>query len=119
MLNIKDQVISLNRGDCVSFTVSLADENAQPYTLEPGDRLLFCVRAEPDESSPVLLRVESASDTIYLSARDTSDLPVGKYSAALRLQRAGGQSLIVYPVLKNHGRLSPWNNFILDPEVSL
>ena len=119
MLNINNQVISMNRGDCVSFTVSLTDENAQPYTREPGDSLLFCVRAEPDESSPVLLRVESATDTIYLNAQDTRGLPVGRYSAALRLQRAGGQSLIVYPVLKNHGRLSPWNNFILDPEVSL
>ncbi|MCR4578009.1 MAG: hypothetical protein K5784_08900 [Clostridiales bacterium] len=119
MLTITDNIISLNRGDDVSFTVSIADEFGEPYALEPGDTLVFSVRAEPSESSPQLIRVESVTDTVFLTHADTAALPVGKYSAAVRLNRACGQTLIVFPPLKRHGRLTPWNNFILDPEVTV
>ena len=119
MLTIDNNTISLNRGDDVSFTVAITDEFGEAYTLASGDTLVFSVRAEPSESSPQLLRVESVTDTIFLSHADTAALPVGKYSAAIRLNRACGQTLIVFPPLKRHGRLTPWNNFILDPEVTL
>ena len=117
MLTINDGTICLNRGDDVSFQVTLTDEDGNEYRMESGDTLSLTVRPQPGEDSPVALFTQSITDTIVLTKADTKDLEVGRYSAAIRLRRSDGRSMIVYPVLKTHGRLKAWNNFIIDPEV--
>ncbi len=118
MLNIKQNVISLNRGDDAIFGVSITDETGEEYLMEAGDTLTFSVRALPEETSPVLLSVTSETDRILLRHADTAGIPAGKYSADIRLTRANGDILTVYPVLETHGRVKPWNNFLVDPEVT-
>ena len=117
MLKIKDGVISLNRGDDVSFTVNLTDEAGNSYEMETGDELQFCVRREAAETSPVLLDIRSITNTIFLRRADTGGMAVGRYSAAIRLLRRSGDAVVVYPELTRHGRERAWNNFLLDPEV--
>ncbi|MBQ4451657.1 MAG: hypothetical protein II912_04720 [Clostridia bacterium] len=119
MLSISDQTICLNRGDDASFQVTLTDEDGNPYAMESGDALSLTVRALPDEDSPVVLFTRSITNTIVLTAADTQGLEVGRYSAAIRLCRGDGRSVIVYPALKTHGRKKAWNNFIIDPEVDV
>ena len=82
MLNINNNVISLNRGDDVLFGVSITDETGAQYSMEAGDTLTFSVRALPEETSPVLLSVTSETERIYLRHADTAGIPAGKYSAA-------------------------------------
>ena len=119
MLKIQDGVISLNRGDDVRFTVNIADEAGQAYTMQSGDRLVFSVRKTASVSEPVLLTVEAITNEIFLTHSDTSGMEVGRYSAAIRLRRAGGEEVIIYPTLSVHGRERAWNNFVLDPEVAV
>ena len=64
MLNINNNVISLNRGDDVLFGVSITDETGARYSMEAGDTLTFSVRALPEETSPVLLSVTSETERI-------------------------------------------------------
>jgi hypothetical protein len=117
MLKIQDGVISLNRGDDVRIGVQLTDEAGNAYTMENGDELVFSVKKLAGSAYPVLLTVRSVTDEICLTHSDTCDMEVGKYSAAIRLNRRGGEVIIVYPSLSSHGRERAWNNFILDPEV--
>ena len=117
MLNIQQGVISLNRGDDVNFSVEIADENGQSYEMQTGDELVFCVRKSAAGDSPVLLTARSVTNVISLCKDDTRGMEVGRYSAAIRLIRAGGEEIIVYPKLASHGRERDWNNFVLDPEV--
>ena len=117
MLKIENGVISLNRGDDVCFTVSLSDEAGNAYPMEEGDELVFSVKKSAGSAYPVLLSVRSPNCDIRLTHADTRGMEVGKYSAAIRLSRRGGEVIVVYPQLSSHGRERAWNNFILDPEV--
>ena len=117
MLKIENGVISLNRGDDVSFIVNLTDETGNAYAMETGDELRLSVKQTAASGDPVLLDTRSVTNVITLTHADTCDLPVGKYSAAIRLSRRGGEVIVVYPTLTSHGRERAWNNFILDPEV--
>lgn len=117
MLKIENGVISLNRGDDVSFTVVLTDGAGNAYAMESGDELRLSVKEKACSACPVLLETRSPTNVITLTHADTCGMDVGRYSAAIRLDRAGGEVIVVYPELTSHGREKAWNNFVLDPEV--
>ena len=49
MLKISGTKISLTRGDSAYITLTINDQNGDPYTLEDGDVVKCQVRTEPND----------------------------------------------------------------------
>ena len=79
--------IRIPRGTCKAFKIRIVQDGME-VELGENDYLVLTVREIASESSPVLLRVEGrkGKNVIMLHEADTM-LPVGKYSADIRLYR--------------------------------
>jgi len=121
MFYIESDVINLTRGDDAVMSVPITAPDGTEYTMEPGEYLIFGVRELPDESSEVLLEIESdpGSNLISFAHADTEDLDVGFYSAEIQLMTQDGQRVTVWPKLTGTNRTSIANrrNFCLMTEV--
>ena len=121
MLIIEGDNINLTRSDDCDLVFNCRTSEGETYALGPEDKLIFCVRAQATEDSPVLIRVESAPghNVIPLHSADTANLAVGRYSAECQLTLGGGARITVWPSLQGSGRYREGNyrNFIIMPEV--
>jgi len=84
--------------------------------------LIFGVRLIPNESSELLVNIESApgSDRIVISHEDTVLLDPGVYSAEIQLMTSDGKRITVYPKPSGKYRVNEnvnRKNFVLMPEV--
>lgn len=120
MLFVEDNVVYITKGDDAALDVSIFTENGTPYAMQDGDTLTLTVRQLPDITSPVVLSVNSATNRIVLSAEDTRDAEVGRYSADVQFN-TGGRVRTVWPVLEGRARRSVANfkNFVIMPEVTI
>lgn len=121
MLIVENDMVYLTRGDDAVLEVALAQDGDVPYEMQPGDEMVFTVRALPSAESPVLLRVPSQSGRIVLRHEDTADLEVGQYSADVQLLTADGKRITVWPMLSEsqRKRVRNWKNMTIMPEVTI
>ena len=119
MLQIDNDCIYITRGDDAMFRIVLK-LNGEDYTMVEGDELTLTVRASPDESSPVLAEITSASNVFALSHLDTVGIPAGNYSADIQLMQANGKRITVWPTITgaNRTRVHNFRNFNIMPEVT-
>lgn len=113
-------VINLTVGDDASLSVPLKANDAE-YEMEDDEYLIFSVREKPDESSELLLEIESerGENTIVFKHDDTKDMAPGFYSCEVQLMTSDGKRITVWPKLTGSSRTSHLNrkNFCLMTEV--
>ena len=104
------------RGTCGAIDVTLY-EDGSPLEMGADDYLVLTVRETASESSPVLLRLvgQYGKTSLGLHEADTM-LPVGKYSADVRLYRkldAGYCTFSVWGVTEDDSREKNLKNFVI------
>lgn len=86
------QAISVIRGTTNTFTVYVADENGDPYTLAAGEVLRFGVKAVPGEAEYILTKIMTSADAegdgyvFTILPSDTAELGFGSYWYDIGLQ---------------------------------
>lgn len=73
--------IFLTRGDTGIFTVTLLDDEGQPFVPTEGDSIRFAMAKKYGASSDVLINKQFPVDTLTLEIEpdDTKHLPFGDY----------------------------------------
>ena len=118
MLRIYDnKTIVIHRGDSGVIKVEIKDENGSKYTMQSGDRLKFTVRENANHTDTILIEAITADDMIVLTP-DVTDIPAGKYSCDLQLNKANGDVVTIFPELNRKGLEYNFRNFVVDAEVS-
>ena len=104
--------IYIPRGTCKVLKFNLK-MNGDVLEINEDDQLILTVREKASASSPVLLRAaaEKGTGTIILHESDTM-LPVGKYSAEVRLHRKGC-TYSVWGISEEDTREKNIRNFII------
>lgn len=76
MIKINGSTIKMTRGDTLRVTLTLKDEDGNPYTPLPGDSIRFAMKRSYDEDTPLILK-DIPNDTLelVLNPEDTKDLP--------------------------------------------
>lgn len=121
MIYVENNVINLTKGDDASITVPLKTDAGETYTLGENEYLIFSVREDPVEESPLLLEVQSSpgSNVITLPHSVTDEVEVGYYSAEVQWMSGDGEKYTVWPKLTGAQKISKKNrkNFCVMTEV--
>ena len=90
MIRIKGTKITITRGDCQPFTITLAGEDVPP----DGTEVLFTVKKTAGYQEPVIekrLPLSGGAIEIQLMNEDTKNLPFGTYEWDIRLPDLYGE----------------------------
>ena len=119
-LKIIDGIIHIRRGDSGNISVTIKDEDGEPYVIEDGDTLYLTVRKKADRSDEILAQLTSYDGEFYFMPSDTDNIPIGKYSFDIQLTRANGDIETVYPPVatKKYEKATAWGNFCVEAEVT-
>jgi len=109
-------IIKITKGDSAKIDVELEDVVGNPYYIESGDTLTLTVRAVATAASNILLQSVSNSACITLNAVDTANLPVGKLSYDIQLNKASGER---YTIIGASSTNTSLKNFWVLPEVTI
>ena len=98
MLEINGSDIYLTKGDTAHLAVGITTAaSGDAYLMQPDDTLIFTVRKQAYEASPVLLqKIVKGSSKIHLTPEDTAQLAPGSYKYDVEL-RTGAD---VYTVIQ-------------------
>lgn len=116
MLQIKNNVVYLTKGDTAYLEISLVNDAGEPYEMFEGDKLTLTVKPMASDTAQELFHVESTSTTLYIRPEDTSSISAGKYSFDVQLTRHDGGIFTVIGAEPGQG--AKLDNFILMPEVT-
>lgn len=116
MLMIRNGKILLTRGDSAYITVTLKAQDGAAYTMQAGDKLTLTVRKQAIDTSSVLLKSVSDTDTIKLAPEQTKTLASGSYSYDIQLTTIAGDVFTVAGATSTNNNLS---NFVVLPEVTV
>lgn len=108
MLKITSDKVYLTRGDTADILINIYDADKQAYELQPGDSLIFTLKANCVTDNYFIQKECSSDSKIHLLPDDTNTLSYGTYYFDVQLTTALGQ---VYTVIPPH-------EFILSKEVT-
>lgn len=79
MVEIKDNVITLTRGDTLETSIAISMGSGEPYVPAEGDRIRFALKSKYTDSEPLILQ-QIPTDTMILrlEADDTKQLSARK-----------------------------------------
>lgn len=123
MLQIKNNIIFLTKGDEGVLPVDVTIEDGTAYELGEGEFLTLSVRSLPSADSPLLMRAQSnpGSNRIIIPAEATAEMEPGRYSADIQLTDSAGRPRTIWPdntEVKPSSQKS-FDNFYLTPEVTV
>lgn len=75
MQKIEGTTIKLNRGDILSFVLTIENENETPYTFQSGDKVTFSVynKKKMNDKAVLLKEVNATPNTTSLTISCTSE----------------------------------------------
>lgn len=91
MIEITNRHITITRGDCEPFTITLTGEDVPA----DGEKVLFSVKKSASSSSAVIeknLEVEDSKITVQIMNADTKELPFGEYQWDIRFPNYYGEN---------------------------
>lgn len=88
-------IIELIRGDTAEFDVEVADQNGNPYELQPGDKLEFTVKKKSTDEVPLIHKTGSY---VRINPEDTNVLEFGNYVYDVQLTLADGKVDTIVPM---------------------
>ena len=122
MFRVSNDLIEITRGDYRTLEVTIIDDRGQPYEMQEGDFLMLSVRETPEESSPLLVQIHSATNILTFTPPDTSGVEPGQYSSDIQLTTADGKINTLWEYVpvdqRSRGKVKNWKNFIILPEVT-
>ena len=91
MISVKNNRITMTRGDTCRIKITLNDDNGDEYTPQEGDVIRFAAKKEYTDLEPAIF-VEVPTDTMVLEIKpnDTKHLPFGNYVYDLQITFADG-----------------------------
>lgn len=96
-------MINIIRGTTNDLSLSIEDENGEQYTLQDGEKIIFGVKSNAENSDYDIVKTLTSADmvdnayTIKLIPDDTLGLPFGQYYFDIGLQTADGDYYMVVP----------------------
>ena len=96
MLSVsKSGEIKLTRGDTARLTVSVTDNDGQPYTVKNDDVLTLTVKQNYEDEVPLIEKVITGDTTFHIEPKDTKGLAFGKYKYDVQVTTSDGDNYTV------------------------
>ena len=93
--------LNIIRGTTNKFCLSIEDEKGEPYKLKDGEKIIFGVKSNPENSDYDVCKIvtEASEDgcAIELEPADTAELAFGRYYFDVGLQTADGDYYMIVP----------------------
>ena len=96
MLTIKNNVISLTRGDSARIALTINKEDGTEYTPQDGDQILFTVKKNT-RTAEILFQHAFHDSQIYIVPQDTENLKYGDYVYDVQLTKVDGAVMTIVP----------------------
>lgn len=96
-------MISIIRGTTNEFCLSIEDEGGEQYTLKDGEKIIFGVKENAENSDYNIVKTLTSEDVvdstyiIRLTPADTAELAFGRYYFDVGLQTADGDYYMIVP----------------------
>ena len=75
MVSIKDNVITITRGDTLETTVAISLQSGEPYVPAEGDRIRFALKSAYRDNEPIIVKaIPNDTMVLRLEAEDTKQL---------------------------------------------
>lgn len=84
MIKVDGTTIKLTRGDTETLQATPKDAEGNPYVLQDGEYIEFCLKKNPDDSE-TLIRKTSTDGNFSFQRSDTWELG-GRYSYNFRIE---------------------------------
>ena len=91
MVKIKNNKISMTRGDTLKCKINVIGPDGQAYIPEEGDKILFAVKKASSDKE-CLFTVDVPYDTclLHIKPEDTKDLEFGTYKYDMSITLSNG-----------------------------
>lgn len=91
MFKIKNNKISMTRGDTLKCKINVTGPDGQEYIPEEGDKILFAVKKASTDKE-CLFTVDVPYDTclLHIKPEDTKDLEFGTYKYDMSITLSNG-----------------------------
>nr|DAG49968.1 MAG TPA: hypothetical protein [Bacteriophage sp.] len=89
MFKVKNNNITITRGDTGVFRVAVTDEAGAPYKLQDGDKIVMTVKTSTTDKA-ALISVDVVDGVAKITPAMTSDLEYGTYYYDCQLTTAAG-----------------------------
>ena len=91
MVNIKNNVITITRGDTLETKVSVEFESGEDFVPDSGDKIRFALKKRYSDSKPIIVKsIDGESLILRLDAEETKTLSPGRYVYDIELTTAEG-----------------------------
>ena len=96
-------MINIIRGTTNEFSLSIEDESGEQYTLQAGEKIIFGVKKNAENSDYNIVKTLTSADivdgicTIKLTPTDTAQLAFGRYYFDIGLQTEDGDYYMIVP----------------------
>lgn len=91
----KSGEIRLTRGDTARLTVSVTDNERQPYTVKEDDVLTLTIKQNYEDEEPLIEKKITGSSTFHIKPEDTKSLAFGSYLYDVQVTTADGDNYTV------------------------
>lgn len=91
------------RGTTNAFSLTIEDENGEPYILNDGEKIIFGVKSNAENSEYNIVKILTSADVvdgayiIKLAPEDTKNLLTERYYCDIGLQTAEGDYYMIIP----------------------
>ena len=91
MVNIRNNVVAITRGDTLETTVSIEFGSGKDFIPSDGDKIRFALKKRYNDAKPIIIKNIDGDDLILrLDAEDTKILSPGRYVYDIELTTAEG-----------------------------
>ena len=87
--------VELTRGDTARLTVSVTDNEKQPYTVREDDVLTLTVKGKYEDSEPLIEKKITGETTFHIEPKDTKELAFGSYKYDVQITTADGDNYTI------------------------
>ena len=87
--------IELTRGDTARLTVSVTDNQKQPYTVKEDDVLTLTVKKDYKDTEALIEKEIIGSNTFHIEPKDTKELEFATYKYDVQITTADGDNYTV------------------------
>ena len=80
MIKIDGTTITMTRGDTLSLTVNIYDQEGHAYAPDPGDAIRFAMKKDYEDAEPLIIKsIDPADFQLIVEPEDTKALEYGLY----------------------------------------
>lgn len=124
MFEVKNGVISLTKGESASLFVGIFNSDGSKRALVSGDAINLELSADADTSNkfatfPGTIVTGEYTSEIKISAANSAQLPVGKYSCRIWFKGKNGDEAMIFPdgdlARSKIDEVGNWKNFWVLP----